>query len=152
MLKRDRPTLREGKLDMCLQTVDRQTFKGNGVGYKLFEPEPFTDKVNFYYKTASGIDNVEIMFGGQKPGDTMPVGVWIRDKKICHIPTIDASYKCGFHIYHSKESLERYGEKKKYHYKVYYRNVVASGYESSHRVIVAKEIFICPKEWLDEED
>lgn len=84
----------------------------------------------------------------------LPVGQWLhekdfRDKEFKSERNIqmDFSYKrypFGWHIYVNKKRMDRFQSSDTRFRKVYFRRVVAKGFDAGWPVFVAKEMFIVP--------
>jgi len=126
---------------MCLNRLlpSNKTFKitkenGNNVGWKLFKKR-----------------RKRLIPGVRYSIKPYYIGVWYKEEefRICQSITqiiiyshSRKTYPPGFHIYLTEPTCFYKFEKRK----VYFRNIVAQGYEGDKsRTIVAKEMYIVPK-------
>ena len=111
---------------MCLKTVDKETKKGNGVGYKVFD-----------------IDEWYHIFP-QCQGDTRyKYGIWCEDRNKEDIVLPEGSYyKAGYHIYTTYKDAEQLSGWEETVRRVEYQDVVASGVQNGVSVIVARKMLI----------
>ena len=114
---------------MCLSELESKKFEykkenDHFVGYKYFYNRDYSH-LHFPFKGKSS---------------RIPLNTWIDEKNWrifkdeTHIEDSGNLYKTGFHIYTEKPLLK--------HRKVYFRGVVAQGYQQEDKVIVAKEMYI----------
>ena len=109
---------------MCLQRVDKVTRKGTGIGYKVFTSDESYHTTFFVY------------------GGRIKYNVWYHDKATERICINDKkSYPAGYHIFLSLRGAEKWLPGGKFR-KVQYEDVVASGIQENHPVIVARKIYI----------
>jgi hypothetical protein len=80
------------------------------------------------------------------PDSLFEENTWISDYIEFNITAFSGiTYPCGFHLYVCKRVVQKYivGMLSITWRKVYYKNVVAKGYEDGRKVIVARDIFVC---------
>lgn len=120
---------------MCLNTVDKETKKGSGYGYKLFED--WNGELHPWFIGRGSVLAEEEWIAAR--GGTLPVG-----KK---------KYRLGFHIFTTKAGAKALQETNPFEYpevirRVKFKEVVASGKQgmgdlSFQQVIVARKMYIC---------
>ncbi|KKL15809.1 hypothetical protein LCGC14_2501860 [marine sediment metagenome] len=118
------PPIRREK--MCLSTVDKEIKVAKGKGWKCY-----------------------LERGGNLSGlcgfDTGPIteGAWMTDPQTEDIARLP--YETGYHLYRSKRAAERAGWIYDCIRQVSFRNVTATGTDSGFRAVVAREIYIHPR-------
>ena len=112
---------------MCLHTVDEKTKEGKGYGYKAFSKHGDTLTP---LRRRSGRGQL-----------SFPEEVWFTDP---NTKPIEGQYPAGFHINRFKiHALDWAGDTTR---KVYYREVVASGFWWDEPVYIARQIWITKEE------
>ena len=115
--------------DMCLGTVDKEIKVGKGKGWKC------------YLETGGNLS-------GLCGHDIGPIteGVWMTDPQTGRM--LEVPYETGYHLYRTKRGAERAGWFYNCIRQVSFRHVTATGTDSGFRAVVAREIFIHPKDTL----
>lgn len=132
---------------MCLTelTIRKEMVAQEGVGYKLVYKYYNPDKGRYEYHLGVIVGNHIPMKRRRWVKDPAP-----EDKKIAHTiikhgkEKVVFSYPTGIHLFPTLEDVEKfrdyYGWWSAEVVKVKYRKVVATGYQSGCKVIVAREI------------
>lgn len=124
---------------MCLEEVKK--FKvptGIGMGYKKFRYREVVEKPATLFKKA--VTRIARLSGMIMGGPEIPSGMWLYEKEFRTEDAVKETIKAcdkknylkGFHIY-----LEP-GDGREL---VFFRDVVATGYQDYEAVVIAKEIF-----------
>jgi len=77
-------------------------------------------------------------------GERVKSNTWLKAKQKDVVSSNNSRYKTGFHIYivNNRQYKNLYG----HIYKVKFRGIICSGHQNGKRVIVAKEMFVFPKQ------
>ena len=111
---------------MCLGSVDKTIKVTKGVGWKCF---------------LGTEDKLEgLCTHSEQP---FKQGVWITDPSS---GKLYGGYETGYHMYRTKGACERAGWRYNSIRRVDFRSVTATGTNSGFRAVVAREIYIHPKE------